>query len=265
MAMDAARLGDKQICPVSEGGKPHLKGEVISGEFSVLICGKPAARKWDWLLCEGAVHRPNFIVGGREDVLIGGNPAARKWDQTLHGGLISSGCSKVLIGADDFDPIAAAIARIAISPYGQTPAGQALIKKLNKLRAEGKITIEPPKGGVHASTDLDTDAIEVYSSEGNLDVESVASRLVHEGTHAMNNDRQRNGEVIDQFQEEKSAWDAQNEFYRGQREQGAAPDKTDMKYDEAEDREEALRDGHSEDYWKKNETYWKEYREKHGK
>jgi hypothetical protein len=61
----------------------------------VLIAGAPAARKGDLATCPdgaGAVTRGNPMV------LIAGQAAARQTDSTAHGGKITGGCPRVLIG-----------------------------------------------------------------------------------------------------------------------------------------------------------------------
>ena len=67
MGQPAARILDMHVCPMAEGPKPHVGGPIESGEPTVLI---------------------------------GGKPAARLGDKMLHGGLIAAGCPTVLIGSN---------------------------------------------------------------------------------------------------------------------------------------------------------------------
>jgi uncharacterized Zn-binding protein involved in type VI secretion len=95
----AARLTDFHECPMMDPGPvpiPHVGGPVIGpGEPTVLICGLPAARVGDMLVCVGP---PDSITKGSATVKIGGMPAARMGDQTAHGGQIALGALNVQIG-----------------------------------------------------------------------------------------------------------------------------------------------------------------------
>jgi len=264
MTGDAARVGDKHICGLSTGSDPHLKGEIFAGDESVLVGGYPAARVGDLAPC--AQKYPNTIVTGSADVLMSGAAAARRHDRTAHAGVITYGHHNVLINAGSFDAVTAAINRIEASAYGQTPEGKALIAKLRKLHADGKIKIAPPgqRPDALADTDPITDEITIYTLEP-PDIDGLSNELVHEGTHAQNNERQRNGEYIDPVQEEKSAWDAQDEYYQEQKKQSQYKHHPGNElYSQAEDKEQFLKDNHPEEYWDANEDTWKKYREKNG-
>ncbi|MDY6785741.1 MAG: PAAR domain-containing protein [Cyanobacteriota bacterium] len=92
----AARVGDMHTCPMTDGSKPHVGGPIIpSGSPNVFIGGMPAARVGDKATCTGP---PDAIASGSATVLINGQPAARIGDKTVHGGVIVSGCTNVLIG-----------------------------------------------------------------------------------------------------------------------------------------------------------------------
>jgi uncharacterized Zn-binding protein involved in type VI secretion len=95
----AARLTDFHECPMQTPALvpiPHVGGPVTGpGEPTVLICGLPAARVGDMLVCVGP---PDSIVKGSATVMIGGVPAARMGDQTAHGGAILVGAPNVEIG-----------------------------------------------------------------------------------------------------------------------------------------------------------------------
>lgn len=91
----AARVTDNHTCPLFEGPKPHVGGPVSSGSPSVIICGLPAARVGDSLVCVGP---PDAVAQGSPTVFINGLPAARLGDLTAHGGVIVSGAPTVTIG-----------------------------------------------------------------------------------------------------------------------------------------------------------------------
>jgi uncharacterized Zn-binding protein involved in type VI secretion len=96
MPQPAARVGDLHTCPMSEGPKPHVGGPVMPpGWPKVLIGGQPAARMGDLCTCVGPT---DSIVAGYVKVQIGGKPAARMGDSTAHGGVITVGYVKVMIG-----------------------------------------------------------------------------------------------------------------------------------------------------------------------
>ena len=97
MGQPAARVGDMHTCPmVDPGPKPHVGGAVLPpGSLNVLIGGQPAARVGDKALCAGP---PDIVAKGSMRVLINGLSAARMGDTTAHGGAISAGFPKVLIG-----------------------------------------------------------------------------------------------------------------------------------------------------------------------
>lgn len=95
----AARLTDFHECPMQTPTPipvPHVGGPIVGPcEPTVLICGLPAARVGDMLVCVGP---PDTIVKGSSSVMIGGVPAARMGDQTAHGGEIVIGALNVMIG-----------------------------------------------------------------------------------------------------------------------------------------------------------------------
>lgn len=91
----AARIGDMHTCPLCDP-KPHVGGPIISPCCpTVLIGGIPAARVGDMAICLGPT---DVIVTGSATVAIGGRPAARIGDTTAHGGVITTGCTTVIIG-----------------------------------------------------------------------------------------------------------------------------------------------------------------------
>ncbi len=93
----AARITDMHICPkVEPGPKPHVGGPVVSGDNSVIIGRRPAARVGDSLVCIGP---KDTIAAGEPTVIIGNQEAARMGDPTTHGGRIVRGVPTVLIGS----------------------------------------------------------------------------------------------------------------------------------------------------------------------
>ena len=103
----AARLGDQVIgAPHAHGcpACPHTPvGAIIKGAATVLIEGKPAARKDDNGTAAPCCGPNTFmIVKGSGSVIIEGKPAARVDDETLHCGIapgkIMSGAATVIIG-----------------------------------------------------------------------------------------------------------------------------------------------------------------------
>jgi len=75
---------------------PHVGGPISGpGCPTVLICGLPAARVSDMLVCVGP---PDLVAMGSVTVLIGGMAAARMGDMCAHGGSIVLGAPTVLIG-----------------------------------------------------------------------------------------------------------------------------------------------------------------------
>ncbi|XXS72216.1 PAAR domain-containing protein [Sorangium sp. So ce131] len=104
----AARVGDKHLCPVTDGPKPHVGGPILPpGALTVTIGFMPAAREGDMAFCVG---KPDKITLGEPTVRICGRSAARVGDMTEHGGKITVGCLSVNIGSS---PQAAALTQAA--------------------------------------------------------------------------------------------------------------------------------------------------------
>ncbi len=91
-----ARISDMHACPMVDGLKPHVGGPVLSsGAPHVLAAGLPIATVGSPCLCMGPT---DIIALGSSKVLAGGRPVARIGDMTAHGGLLTSGAPKVLVG-----------------------------------------------------------------------------------------------------------------------------------------------------------------------
>ena len=82
-------------CPMLSFPVAHVGGPILTGDATVRVCGKPAARGSDPAVCVGSV---DSLIGGAPMVLIGGRPAVRQGDTTAHGGVVGAGCPTVLIG-----------------------------------------------------------------------------------------------------------------------------------------------------------------------
>ncbi|MFO0627511.1 MAG: PAAR domain-containing protein [Polyangiales bacterium] len=93
----ASRIGDNHVCPkVEPGPVPHVGGPILTGESTVLIANKPAARVSDLAQCNAP---PDSIKKGSSNVLISNQEAARIGDPTNHGGVVVQGEPTVLIGS----------------------------------------------------------------------------------------------------------------------------------------------------------------------
>ena len=87
---------DLHSCPlVNPGPVPHVGLMIAQGSTDVLIGKLPAARMGDQAICVGP---PDPIAAGSSSVFINKVPAARMGDSTSHGGVITQGCSTVIIG-----------------------------------------------------------------------------------------------------------------------------------------------------------------------
>ncbi len=229
----AARLTDAHTC--SHGGGAVASG----GEPTVLIGGKPAARRGDRALC-GSPMDP--ISGGEPSVLIGGAMAARMGDATAHGGLVTGGDLSVWIGRNrpcdclkhaarrgkglvtgdararsmtDRERIDEALARVEASRFAATPEGQRVVERLREMHHEGKISIGPLEEDYNAQFNSNTNEL-VISDRHRNEPDYLASRLSHEGTHSV--DRLDYPEVIDgSVDGELRARLNQLEFYEEQR------------------------------------------------
>lgn len=96
MGKPAAAIGDMHVCPMVTGLVPHVGGPILPpGCPNVLIDGKPAARMGDIVGCAGP---PDAIAAGAPALLVGGKPLARMGDPTVHGGMIVTGCARLLVG-----------------------------------------------------------------------------------------------------------------------------------------------------------------------
>jgi len=98
---NAAVVGSKTFCPLLTPGTPpvpHTGGTVVTGATSVMICGQPAARMGDNILCNGAPPHPDTILKGSKSVTICKMPAAYATSSTAGGGTVIKGALTVTIG-----------------------------------------------------------------------------------------------------------------------------------------------------------------------
>ena len=209
-------------CPMATPGTPpvpHVGGPILpAGCPTVLLGGMPAARVTDMCTCVGP---PDSIAKGSPTVLIGNLMAARVGDLTIHGGVITVGLPTVMIGevgmgsppapggvapsggvggkdnaggpggggSGGVDPkqkaIDDAIAIIEKSKWASTPEGKKVLAKIKQLKKDGKIVYKK----VPAGTMGQWDCSQIIIPEGTTDPDFIASSvLVHEGTHALNED-----------------------------------------------------------------------------
>ncbi len=97
MSKPAARIGDMHTCPLYDGATAHVGGNItLAGSSNVLIGGQPAATQSS--ICQCVSPATNMVQSGSTSVLINDKPAARQGDPTAHGGVISTGFARVLIG-----------------------------------------------------------------------------------------------------------------------------------------------------------------------
>jgi uncharacterized Zn-binding protein involved in type VI secretion len=88
----AARVTDLHTCPLPY----HVGGPINKGDGTVMIGFLPAARVGDTAVC--VVGGMDTIASGSATVMVGGAPAARMGDSTSHGGTITAGFTKIMIG-----------------------------------------------------------------------------------------------------------------------------------------------------------------------
>ncbi|HET6518801.1 MAG TPA: hypothetical protein VFG47_03160 [Geminicoccaceae bacterium] len=209
----AARKGDPvthdMLVPSGVIGPP-LTGPCPFG--IVMIESLPAAHVNCTAVCTGAVSAglihppppgpPPPIVIGSAGVFIHGMPAAR-WAPSGDMAVCTSflGDPKltptrtVLIGGpgvimlpaptSDFETTMQAIFVIKTSAFGKTPEGQKVVAKIEALFVAGKINMQTMAGstrGTWTGSEINVNAI--Y----NRDRDATASELVHEATHALNED-----------------------------------------------------------------------------
>jgi hypothetical protein len=251
-----SRRSHKHVCPLVEP-EVHKGGPIRAAGYHVNVCGLHIAMVRSGCLCREDEDTSNFINVGAADVLVGGERGvSRRWYTTAHGGMVVEGCWSVQLHAASFDAIAAAIDRLAATPFGQTEEGRRIIERLRQQHAAGKIRIvnEPPeKHDASADFDPDTDVITIYTLDPQ--VEDMSAHLAHEGSHALNERRRREGYVHrGRMGDEMDAWDNGTRVYEEQKAQGSWPkhDHDAEDYGKAKTREEKeafLRKSYGDEYF----------------
>jgi len=199
----AARITDMHVCPLVTGVVPHVGGPILPPcAPTVLIGYLPAARVTDMATCVGP---PDVILMGSPTVLIGNLMAARIGDPTAHGGVIVLGCFTVIIGEagapSPSAPVVADIGKggapkgpkksktameiVSNSAFAKTAEGKNVIKKINELKKAAKIKCK--KLGANTRGEWSGGEI-VINSIYKKNRNAIASELVHEATHALNED-----------------------------------------------------------------------------
>lgn len=215
----AARVDDDHLCPLVEGGKPHVGGPLSPpGAWDVLIGGKQAIRVLDTAKCAGSL---DLVKKGAPMVLIGGLHAARKGDPTVHTGVIMEGFPMVLIGgstppATDEEALDEAMNLIRTSEFGKTEEGKKVLAKLEAMKRNGDIRFKHFDGGIRG--EYGSGGVSV-NEKYNRDPDAIASELVHEATHGIESDNHifPHGNTID---EEMHTNNNQLDIYEEQRDEG---------------------------------------------
>ncbi len=99
MGQPAARVLDMHACPLATPGTPpipHVGGPILKpGAINIMIGGMMVATVGSMAMCVGP---PDAVAKGSATVLFCGQGAARMGDSCVHGGAITAGFAKVLIG-----------------------------------------------------------------------------------------------------------------------------------------------------------------------
>ena len=96
MSKPIATVGSSHWCPLFDGNKPHLGGQVIEGSTNVFVEQKPICRQGDRVLCNSPSI--NHAGTGSFSVFANNKPVARLGDSTTHQGKITSGATSVSAG-----------------------------------------------------------------------------------------------------------------------------------------------------------------------
>jgi len=247
--MPAARMGDMHTCPMLTVAVPHATGPIVLGAFNVLVGGMPQARMMDMCVCVGP---PSMVTLGAFTTLVG---MAGAFGGGL-GGALGAILGVVLAGAgtsspsspsspspvpvpypntteqpkEDAGPASAgkggspkkdtveeAIVKIEKSKFGQTDEGKKVTKKLRQLQKDGKIEFKklPDK----TRGDWGDGKIGVNNKYAG-DVDATASELVHEGSHAVNEDEFPASKTKATIDEEMRTNKNQVDFYKEQKADG---------------------------------------------
>lgn len=133
--LPAVRQGDPHTCP-NHGPSP-VAGPCFD---RVRIGHLPAARQGDIAVCAGTTADP--IVDGCPTVLIGNRPAARLRERCAHGGVVTGGFDRVLIGNPPVDSDGRVIPIPPECSFLKAFGKKATGKNLSRLR--DKYNLSPP-------------------------------------------------------------------------------------------------------------------------
>jgi uncharacterized Zn-binding protein involved in type VI secretion len=250
----AARITDMHVCPMVTGVVPHVGGPILPpGCPTVLIGFLPAARATDMATCVGP---PDSIMIGSPTVLIGNLMAARIGDPTVHGGVIVLGCFTVIIGeaavpdpsapmtpsAEHLDKGAAggskgktpksAIQIIADSAFAKTDEGKKVLNKIKELKKAGKIKFRKLDGATRGQWEGGQITVNSLFKRNR---DAIASELVHEATHALNEDEFPASKTKLTIDEEMRTNTNQLDLYEEQHENGYRDPELDRRQKARED------------------------------
>ncbi len=164
MANPSARVGDDHSCPMMQGTVPHVGGPILPPCHPTTTSGGASmARLGDKLQCKGGP--PDFIVTGSATVTVGGKPAARKGDKTMHGGVVTAGFAKVLIGDATCG-----------GSLGNTAAGSKAFSAAATGRSSGSIQQSYQNCGVESSRQIINE-----SNHSNVDENTLLTKALNNG------------------------------------------------------------------------------------
>ncbi len=112
-----------------------------------------------------------------------------------------------------------AIKIIENSSFSKTKEGKKVLAKIKKLRKDGKINFKPLSGGTRGEWSGAKGEITVNQTYNN-DPDSIASELVHEATHALNEDEFPKSKKKLTIDEEVRTNENQLALYEDQRKSG---------------------------------------------
>lgn len=148
------------------------------GAPTVLIGNKAAARIGDRCLCGGA---PDKLIRGAMPVRVAKSPAARKSDITAHGGQVTTGEEKTLIGLKGISGnFFAGIGRCKALAAGRQPPAGALDPNNNQIQS-GTGTQSYNNCGVESTRQLIQQATGSTISQEQLLNQAVAGNLADSG------------------------------------------------------------------------------------
>jgi uncharacterized Zn-binding protein involved in type VI secretion len=228
--MPAARMGDIHTCPMVTVAVPHATGPIVLGAFNVLVGGMPQARMMDMCVCVGP---PSMVTLGAFTTLVGmagafGGGLGGALGAMIGMVLASSGSgtpakadaapvSAGKGGSPKKDTVEEAIVKIEKSKFGKTDEGKKVTKKLRELQKDGKIEFQKLPDKTRGNWgDGKIGVNDKYAG----DVDATASELVHEGSHAVNEDELPASKTKATIDEEMRTNKNQVDFYKEQKADG---------------------------------------------